>query len=418
MRTPIHVYADWKQIGGPRKMGILYSEIARGDEIFSFEYDKDWLQSPHSTTLDPDLRLYEHAQYIPANEGKELFGLFTDSAPDKWGKLLMRRREAAYARIEDRPEKRFLSSDYMLGVYDTQRMGGLRYKLSEDGEFLNSDQRLAAPPMAHLRELEGISRRLESDDAVDDPEYLDWLNQLIAPGSSLGGARPKAGVVDANGDLWIAKFPSQSDLYDVGAWEMVAHEMAREIGIAVPEARIEKFASDQNTFLIKRFDRQGDERIHFTSAMTMLGQVDFTDDASYIDVAEWIIVNSASPNEDLEELFKRMVFNVCISNVDDHLRNHGFVLTEDGWRLSPAYDMNPIADGGGLRLNISENFNALDLDLCLEVSEQFRLSKDQTIKIIGKCKQVTGTFETVAKRNGIGKGDILLVSQAFKNYLG
>jgi len=418
MRTPIYVYADWKQTGGPVRMGILYFEIVRGEEIFSFEYDARWLQSPHSTLLDPDLQLYEHVQYLPAGEGKALFGLFTDSVPDKWGKLLMRRREAARAKAENRPVKKFYTCDYLLGVYDLQRMGGLRFKLKEDGPFLNSDERLAVPPITRLRELEKISLHLESEEAADDPEYINWLNQLIAPGSSLGGARPKAGVMDLNGDLWIAKFPSQSDLYDVGAWEMVAHDMASQAGIRVADARSEKFTSGQSTFLTRRFDRRRADRIHFTSAMTMLGKVDFAEDVSYLHIVEWLIANSASVNEDLEELFKRMVFNVCISNVDDHLRNHGFILTDNGWRLSPAYDMNPSAEGGGLRLNITEHSNALDLKLCLEVAEQFRLSKEKAGQLIEKCKKVTANFETVTSDHGIGKDEIQLMGRAFRNYSG
>ena len=221
-----------------------------------------------------------------------------------------------------------------------------------------------------------------------------------------------------DGQLWIAKFPSTSDIHNVGAWELVVHDMAKDLGISVPEARVEQFGSNHHTFLIKRFDREGQDRVHYASAMTMLGQVNFSEDASYVDLVEWIIANSASPNEDLCELFKRMVLNVCVSNVDDHLRNHGFILTNSGWRLSPAFDMNPTPEGRGLRLNIMGSDNSLDLAICLKISKQFRLANDQATDIIEQSKKVTRTFEERSRNLGISAGDIQLVAQAFKNYTG
>ncbi len=302
-RKEIYVYASWQQIGEPLLMGKLYAETTRGNEVFSFEYNTDWFTGQYSLDIDPELDLVEAPQYLQSN--KELFGVFTDSSPDNWGKLLIRRREAVLAKMEERIEKRFQLSDYLLSVYDEQRVGGLRFKLNPDGPFLNNDEKLAVPPITMLRELEQISLNIEDKDAMDDPQYLEWLNQLIAPGSSLGGARPKAGVIDPQSHLWIAKFPSTTDLYDAGGWEMATRNMAIEAGINVPEARIEKFNSTHHTFLIKRFDRIGKDRLHFQSAMTALGQKDFHQDASYLHVAEWIIINGSNPNEDLEQLFKR-----------------------------------------------------------------------------------------------------------------
>ncbi len=408
------MYASWKQVGEPALMGKLYAETTRGNEVFSFEYDTRWLTGEHALIIDPELDLVEAPQYLEGD--KELFGVFTDSSPDKWGQLLMRRREAILAKVEQRKEKRFELSDYLLGVYDEQRVGGFRFKLNPEGRFLNNDGKLASPPMTRIRELEQISLNIEDKHAVDDPQYLEWLNQLIAPGSSLGGARPKAGVVDTKGHLWIAKFPSTSDLYDIGGWEMATRNMAIEAGINVPEARIEKFNSNHHTYLIKRFDRMGKERLHFQSAMTALGQKDFHQDASYLHIAEWIIINGSNPDEDLEQLFRRMCFNVCVSNVDDHLRNHGFILDNEGWRLSPAYDVNPDSQGRGLRLNISETSNTLDLKLCMNVSEYFRQSKDQAIGIIEQVKNATSNYNQQAARLGINKTDIQLVGGAFENH--
>ncbi len=417
-RIEIYVYAGWKQVEQPTLMGKLYAETTRGNEVFSFEYDNDWLQSRHAMVIDPDLQLMDAPQYLPdqGDNAKETFGVFTDSSPDKWGRLLMRRREAVLARIEKRRENRFQTSDYLLGVHDQQRIGGLRYKLEPDGAFLKNEERFPAPPMARLRELEQISLNLENKDAADDPEYLEWLNQLIAPGASLGGARPKAGVTDLQNHLWIAKFPSTSDLFNAGGWEMATRNMAIEAGIIVPEARIEQFNSDHHTFLIRRFDRIDSKRIHFLSAMTVLGEKDFHQDASYLHLAEWIIANGSSPDEDLEQLFRRVCFNVCVSNVDDHLRNHGFLLDDNGWRLSPAYDINPDSQGRGLRLNISETSNALDLDLCLKVSGYFRVSKGQGVKIIEQIKKATSNFKEEALKLGINKTDIDLVAGAFGNW--
>jgi serine/threonine-protein kinase HipA len=415
-KRKIYVYADWQGFETPSLIGYLYSERLRGKEIFSFEYTKEWLNSENAFLFDPELQLYPGLHYL-SDEEKKNFGIFTDSSPDRWGRLLMRRREAALARIEKRTEQTLFETDYLLGVFDGHRMGALRFKLEENDPFLNDNRKLASPPWTSLKELEQISLKLEEDDITDDPEYFKWLSMLIAPGSSLGGARPKASVIGKDGNLWIAKFPSRADNGNVGGWEMVTYELALKAGINMAESKAQKFSSDYYTFLTKRFDRsEENERIHFASAMTMLGYTDgqdHSDGASYLELVEFISNNGANVNSDLEELWRRIVFSICVSNTDDHLRNHGFILSEKGWLLSPAYDINPNETGTGLKLNISENDNALDLDLAMEVHEYFRLSKEQAIKIINEVKKSVQSWKAIAVKYGISKAEQDLKNIAF-----
>lgn len=414
-RREINVYADWNGIEGPVLMGHLYAEHLKGKEIFSFEYHKDWLSNPAAQNLDPDLQLFGGPQYL--NTDKENFGLFMDSSPDRWGKLLMRRREAALARKENHKPQKLFATDYLLGVYDEHRMGALRFKIDSEGEFLNNNKEMAAPPMTSLRELEAVSLKLEEEDAANDPEYLHWLNLLIAPGSSLGGARPKASVQDKNQHLWIAKFPSKNDSVDIGAWEQLANNLASQTGITMAEGMIQKYNGPFHTYLSKRFDRTSNHhRLHFASALTLLGHTDGYDaaqGASYLELAEFIMSNGAEVNKDLVELWKRIVFSICISNTDDHMRNHGFILTSAGWRLSPAYDINPVANSAGLSLNISEDDNALELDLAIEVAPFFRLSHKKAEELSTNIKEVTSNWQSLAIASGISHNEIELMSSAF-----
>ena len=268
-RREILVYASWRGLKEPTLLGTLYSEVVRGKEIFSFEYSEGWLESKFLQVIDPDLQLYTGTQYLKSS--KNNFGIFLDSSPDRWGRVIMQRREAILSRIENRPAKTLLESDYLLGVYDKNRIGGLRFKEEADGPFLNQDEKLAAPPLTSVSELQEASLEYEKDENVSDSEHLKWLNILLAPGSSLGGARPKASIHDSKGNLWIAKFPSINDTKDIGGWEMVVYNLAVSCGLNVAEAKIEKFSNRYHTFMVKRFDRIKDERIHFVSAMTMLG---------------------------------------------------------------------------------------------------------------------------------------------------
>lgn len=415
-RKEILVFADWLDIKEPMLMGTLYSEIVRGKEIFSFQYTDEWLYSKYAQIIDPDLQLYKGTQYL--DDKKNNFSIFLDSSPDRWGRLLMRRREAVLARVEKRPEKILFESDYLLGVFDEYRMGGLRFKEIIDGPFLNDNREFTTPIWTSLNELEQASLKIESDNIIDDPEYLKWLNMLIAPGSSLGGARPKASASDNSNNLWIAKFPSLSDEKDIGGWEMVVHVLAVESGLSVADAMIKKYSNKYHTFLTKRFDRTtSKKRIHFASAMTMLGYTDgtdFHDGVSYLELAEFLVTNGANVNRDLEELWKRIVFSICVTNTDDHLRNHGFILTDRGWTLSPAYDINPIENGTGLKLNISENDNSLDFDLALEVIEYFRLDEKKALNIIKQIKSVVSNWRSAANKYNISKTEQELMAKAFR----
>lgn len=413
----ILVYADWLNDAQPALIGNLSAIQIRGKEVFAFEYNKDWLKSNY-IQLDPDLQFFSGRQFL--NDSKSNFGIFMDSSPDRWGRLLMRRREAMLARKEQRKENLLFETDYLLGVYDEHRMGALRFKIEDTGMFLNDNRAMAAPPFTSLRELEQASLRLEQEDSINDPEYIKWLNMLMAPGSSLGGARPKASVIDPSQQLWIAKFPSKFDDRNVGAWEMVVHNLAKQAQINVADAFIEKFSGRHHTFITKRFDRIQHQRIHFASAMTLLGYsdgADFQEGVSYLQLAEFIMQNGVNTENDLEELWRRIVFSICVSNTDDHLRNHGFLLTPKGWELSPAYDINPNENGSGLKLNISETDNALEIDLAIEVAPYFRIKSNKAIQIVESVKKAVSTWRTIATQYKISKNDQELMSRAFENSL-
>lgn len=414
-RRAVEVWADWLELGQPARLGTLFATAVRATESFEFAYDPEWLKSGRGQVLDPELQLYGGPQY--PNQ-KQNFGVFLDSAPDRWGRFLQDRRERQTAQDEGRAAKRLRESDYLLGVYDEHRMGGLRFRLEPDGPFLDNNRDYASPPWTSLRELEQASLHLEREGASAEPNYRRWLRMLIAPGGSLGGARPKASVVDESGHLWIAKFPSRSDRWDGGGWELVAHSLAEKSGITVPAAQARRFNTPQHSFLTKRFDRRPDGgRIHYASALTMLGRSDgddHTNGASYLELAELLIQHGSRTNADLEQLWRRIVFNVCISNVDDHLRNHGFLLTPSGWMLSPAFDMNPDPDGDGLKLNISEVDNAQELDLALDVAHYFRLPSLQAQRIAAEVVDVVSTWRSEAAAKGLGRPEIERMEEAFR----
>jgi len=410
----IEVCADWHGLAGPMTMGHLVAIRARGKEVFSFEYDQGWLAGSHRRRLDPALELYTGPQFPAAS--KPNYGLFLDSCPDRWGRVLMQRREAQLARAAGRRARTLLESDYLLGVHDGHRMGGLRFRT--DGPFLDDNDELAAPPWTSLSELEHASLQLERDDAESDPSYGRWLGMLIAPGSSLGGTRPKASVVDREGRLWIAKFPSRRDGDDVGAWESVVHELARRAGLDTPEATLRRFGSDHHTFLLKRFDRADrGERLHLASAMTLLERSDGDDaaaGASYLELADVLIRLGARTTTDLEQLWRRIVFFVCASNTDDHLRNHGFMSTADGWTLAPAYDMNPNPFGEGLTLNISEADNAQDLDLVREVAPYFRVGRARARETVREVVEAVRSWRDVASDRGLSRAARERMGRAFR----
>lgn len=411
MEKEIFVFADWRLLGAPVPVGRIHAAVVRGKEVLSFEYDHAWLEKGEPILLDPKLHFAPGPQY---SEGA--FGLFLDSAPDRWGRTLIQRREALRARAEERQERPLFNSDYLLEVHDACRMGGLRFKSSPEGPFQSDDHALSAPPLRTLRELEQAAMQFEQCDA-NTSECRKWLSLLLAPGTSLGGARPKANVMDPDGKLWIAKFPSQSDGFDVGAWEMVVYALAKEAGLNTVEARAESFSSNGHTFLVQRFDRTGGQRIHFASAMNLLGYQDgdgAKTGASYLELADLIGVSGEQVKADLEELWKRIVFNICIGNTDDHLRNHGFLLGEQGWRLSPVYDLNPQPWGTGLALNITESSNALDLDLAVEVAGYFRITPQRRDTLLKQIRKTVFEWETLARRQGIQRQEIDRMRPAFR----
>lgn len=344
--TLIAVYADWETLEGPRRLGFLHTRKARSANVFEFEYDPAALSDPalNFTPLDPRISLFAGRQFPGQHQTR--FGVFADSSPDRWGQLLMKRRLERDVRDGLRPkDTKLYEADYLLGVHDQYRVGAIRYKLDDEGNFLDDRDHVAAPPFVELRALEQASRALENDPDNTSADGRQWLNMLIAPGGSLGGTRPKASVADEHGHLWIAKFPSPRDDYDVGGWEMVVNALANHCGLQVATGLARRYASDHHCFMIKRFDRtERGGRLHFASAMTMTDRVDSDDastGASYLELAEVLMEHGSETRADLRELWSRIVFNILVSNTDDHLRNHGFILDPGrGWRLSPAYDMN------------------------------------------------------------------------------
>lgn len=416
MQKSIQVCAHWEGMAEPVVMGILHATPSRGKEIFSFEYDSAWLKSPHALMLDPNLGLFSGPQY--ARDGHDNFGLFLDSSPDRWGRVLMQRREAQQAKTEGRDIRTLMESDYMLGVYDGHRMGALRFRLSDDEPFLDNQADMAAPPWTKLRDLEYASLQLERDDAESDKDYLSWLKMLIAPGGSLGGARPKASVLDEQGHPWIAKFPSRRDEINIGKWEYLVYQLAQAAGVETTQSDIRNFTGEYDTFLSKRFDRtENGERMHFASAMTLLGKQDgdgADTGVSYLDLAEFLMRHGAQANKDLEQIWRRIVFYICVSNTDDHLRNHGFLLRDGGWVLSPAYDINPVATGGGLALNISKDDNSQSLDLARSVAPVFRVDNERAEEIIGEVVGAVRGWMELAKQLKFSPREINVMKNAFR----
>jgi len=407
----IYAYDDFS-FGNPVLLGTLYVNVMKGAETYSFEYDEEWLKKTAlKTNLDPCLILYSGRQY-PAGSG--IFGMFADAAPDRWGRVLMNRRERILAGRENRKPAKLYDSDYLLGVYDGTRMGGIRFKLNQEGPFLSEDKDTAVPPWSTLRTLEEASRNFENNETAISSK---WLDQLIKPGSSLGGARPKASVADTMGQLWIAKFPSRHDENNTGAWEMVVHDLAKMCGLNVPEAKLEKFSSLGSTYLVKRFDRAGTQRVHFASAMTLLGKTDgasAADGSSYLDVAAFIKSNGVQPKSDLLELWKRMVFNMAVTNTDDHLRNHAFIYGAAGWTLSPLYDVNPVPYGDELSLNVDEINNSIDIALAIHTAVRFGISEaDANAHATEILRIVRENWEKRAERYGLSRGQIEDMRPAF-----
>ena len=411
-KTDIWVYADWKGMVSPKCIGILSAQQAKGRKAFGFSYDANWISSQEQLLLDPDIAWYSGQQYP---NGKENFGVFLDSMPDSWGRTLMKRRAALNAKEQGKSAPVLYDIDFLIGVHDLSRMGALRFKREPDGDFLDNDPVSPTPPWASIRELQHGAKLIESNE--DTVEVRKWLAMLMAPGSSLGGARPKANILDEHGHPWIAKFPSKNDTIDKGAWEYLAYCLAVNAGIDMAESRLEHIAGPYHTFFTKRFDRERQDRIHFASAMTMTGKNEelIRDETpSYLDIVEFIQFSGILIEEDLHQLWRRIVFNVLISNTDDHLRNHGFILTNKGWRLSPAFDINPSIDKVGLALNIDMDNNSLDIDHVKSVGIYFRLRKKEMDNILNEVQSAVLGWQKVATEIGIPRNELTLMAAAFK----
>lgn len=399
-REQVWVWLDDPAFGPLQHIGTL----SKGDRgSVSFEYEPVWLKQAHAFPLDPELDMFP-GEFYPQGSN---FGVFMDSCPDRWGQILMKRREVIEAREKGRTPRTLGAWEFLLGIQDCTRMGALRFTLPGEKRFF-ADEALSAPPIARMAELQAIAYEITKDQDADFEQIKEWLKILVAPGSSLGGARPKANVSDDQGHLWIAKFPSADDDYDVALWEKLLHDMARDCGIVVPESRVMKLGSKYYTFMVKRFDRAETSRVFYASAMTMLNHVD-TEDASYLELAQFIS-NLGDPdliNRDLRELFTRVVFNVMTANRDDHLRNHGFIRKPAGWHLSPAFDMNPSIKKKEHTLALDTHTRRPDMQAVIETAGLYRLNEKQARGIVQDTGKVVASWQSRAKKMKISKQEFL-----------
>jgi serine/threonine-protein kinase HipA len=406
MDREVLVYVDLD--GAPYLVGRLWTRLRKNKETATFEYDANWLQHPARFSLEPALQLGPGPFHTPAD--LPMFGAIGDSAPDRWGRGLMRRMERRRAEREGGPPRTLHEFDYLLLVDDEARAGALRFAEIIGGPFLRQDAAKRIPPLIDLPRLLSAAEHVLDDTATDED-----LTLLFAPGSSLGGARPKASVREKNGALAIAKFPRHDDEYTVVVWEAVALHLARKAGIEVPDARIEEVARTP-VMVVRRFDRIGTHRIPFVSAMSMLGARD-NDTRSYMEIADALRQHGAAPKEDIPALWRRMVFNILISNTDDHLRNHGFVYEGTrGWRLSPAYDLNPVPVDIKPRIlttAINEEDTTASLDLAFQVAAYFELKDVEARKIAADVARAVANWRREASRQGLSKAEIDRMASAF-----
>lgn len=408
MERVIEVFVELD--GTSQFVGRLWSRSLKGRESASFEYDKKWLASDTRFALEPLLTIdtgIHHSQ-----PGKPLFGAIGDSAPDRWGRALMRRAERKNAQREKRTQRTLLEIDYLLQVDDRIRQGALRFREAGTTEFL-AHGHLAIPPLVELPKLLSASDHVLTDTDTDED-----LRLLLAPGSSLGGARPKAAVIDADGSLAIAKFPAKGDEYHIEQWSCVALALASKAGITTPRYRLTSVL-DQELLLISRFDREGSVRIPFLSAMSMIG-ADENQPHSYLELVDAIRQHGADVRKDLKELWRRILFSVLVSNVDDHLRNHGFLYDTDkrGWRLSPAYDLNPVPVDIKPRilcLMIDDRDNSASFDLTVEVGDYFGLVEDDMRAVVTDLVNSISTWRDEAKRIGVSVEEISRMATAFEH---
>ena len=397
------VHVDLK--GTPHLVGRLWARSRKGKESATFEYDAGWLDNPLRFALEPALTLGKGPHHTVA--GRLIFGAIGDSAPDRWGRGLIQRDERRKAREEKRTPRTLLEADFLLGVGDIARQGALRFNETEGGPFLATGVQI--PPLIQLPALLGAAMRMSEDGGSDDD-----LRLLLAPGSSLGGARPKASVVDKDGQLAIAKFPQHGDLYRVSLWEALALKLAGRAGIPTPDWRVEKIA-DRDVLLLRRFDRLGNERIPFLSAMSLLNAAD-NEPHSYMEIADALRQHGAKADDDCAQLWRRIVFSILISNSDDHLRNHGFLYETAGWRLSPAYDMNPVPVDIKPRIlttAIDEVDGTASLDLAFQVAPHFGVKSDKAKSIVREVGAAVAHWRETAAGLGLAAAEIERMASAF-----
>lgn len=401
----LYVFADFDWLKEPRLIGELSYESLRGSDNYGFCYNDEWLKDYGGLFLSDDLNNYPGQQYTAP--GKDIFGCFSDALPDRWGRTLINRREQILAKEEKRPVRRLSSFDYLIGIEDFSLMGAFRFKESMNEEYINASEVLRIPPLTDIRELIAASSEIEKSEDENRLPEMRWIAQLVQPGSSLGGARPKASVIDDR-ILYIAKFPSRKDDYDVGLWEHFSHLLAKKAGVNAAETRVISTSDKYHTLLSRRFDRREDgKRIHFASAMTLLGLND-GDNAntgnSYLEMVDFILQNCTNVEDNLKELYRRVAFNICIGNTDDHFRNHGFLLTAKGWTLSPAYDMNPTLNEYQSLL-INSHSNKSDLNELLNACEEYMLQKQSAQQIISEVLNAIKEWRSLATRLGIAKSE-------------
>ena len=411
MKT-LYVYADFDWLAEPMLVGELGYESLRGSDSYAFKFDNDWLRLYGSLFLSADINNYPGQQYT--QPGRDIFGCFSDALPDRWGRLLLNRREQILAAEERRPVRRLSSFDYLIGIDDFSRMGGFRFKTIPDDDFINCDSHLRIPPLADLRSLVAASMEIEKSEEQNRLPEKKWIQQLVHPGSSLGGARPKAGARGTDGCLYVAKFPSRNDDYDVSLWEHLSHLLAKKAGVDAAETSVIFTGEKYHALLSKRFDRTVDRRrIHFASAMTLLGLTDGSNAQTgngYLDIVDFILQNCCDVENNLRQLYLRVAFNIAIGNTDDHFRNHGFLLTPKGWTLSPAYDLNPTSNEYQSLL-INSSTNKSDLDLLLGSSEEYMIGKDEASKIIQEVTNAIKGWRRMAASLGIAKREMELLEQ-------
>lgn len=413
----LFVFADFDWLEFPELIGELSFDSVRGNETYGFSFAKDWLSKHGDIFLSEDLQNFTGIQY--ARPGQDIFSCFSDALPDRWGRTLLNRREQITAQEEKRPVKNLRSFDYLIGIDDFSRMGGLRFSETPDGKFINCEPDLKIPPLANVRELMQAAQEIEASEEKHILPEKKWINQLINPGTSLGGARPKASIIDEDGSLTIAKFPSRKDLYDMAKWEHFAHVMAKKAGINVAKTRTIP-GTEYNILLTKRFDRTPEgKRFHFASSLTLLGLTDgdnYSTGYGYPDIVDLIIQHGSNVEQNLEELFRRVAFNIIIGNSDDHFRNHGFLLTKKGWELSPAYDLNPtLSEYQSLLIN--HQTNESNLNILFDSADEYFITKEKAAKIIEEVKLAMRSWQSEARRLGLPQRDIAMFSPRFSKWL-